>query len=67
MNKGNFEDKNTYVVIKQTRLMINTFVEIRREVLSGKIYYFAYGYLHPQYAGRISREIYDEMTRHTTS
>lgn len=67
MNQGNYEDKNTYEVIKKTRLMINTFVEIRKELATGKIYYFSYGYLYPQYAGRISKEIYEEMTKDTKS
>ena len=67
MNKGNYEDRTTYTVIKQTRLMINTFVEIRQELASGEIYYFAYGYLYPEYAGRISKEIYADMTKHLNS
>ena len=42
--------------LERIRLWTNTFIEIRQRVLTGEIYYRAYGHLKSELQGGITRE-----------
>ena len=63
VNEGNFQPSDSYVVLKKTRLMLNTFAEVRQSTSTGLIYYFAYGYLLDDLSGVIDRVRYRFLTR----
>ncbi|MCE7506978.1 hypothetical protein LZG75_12135 [Polynucleobacter sp. IMCC30063] len=62
-NEGNFQLSSSYEVLKKTRLLLNTFAEIRRSTSTGLIYYFAYGHLLGDLSGAIDRVRYRFLTR----
>lgn len=57
--QGNYEDPKTYKTLEKVRIMINTFIEKRRQLSDGEIYHFSYGYLSNEYSGRISQDVYE--------
>lgn len=63
MSRGNYEDRNTYVTLKKTRLFTNTNVEIRKKISDGSIYYFSYGHLSDKVSGVIDRLTYKVLSR----
>ena len=63
MSGGIHEDVERYTTLKKTRLWTNTYVEIRKKISSGSIYFFSYGHLSPEVSGVIDRLIYKVLTR----
>jgi hypothetical protein len=63
MSRGNYEDRNTFVTLKKTRLFTNTNVEIRKKISDGSIYYFSYGHLSDEVSGVIDRLTYKVLSR----
>lgn len=63
MSRGNYEERNTYVTLKKTRLFTNTNVEIRKKISDGSIYYFSYGHLSDEVSGVIDRLTYKVLSR----
>ena len=60
---GNYEDRDTYITLKKTRLFTNTNVEIRKKISDGSIYYFSYGHLSDKVSGVIDRLTYKVLSR----
>jgi len=63
MSRGNYEDRNTYITLKKTRLFTNTNVEIRKKISDGSIYFFSYGHLSDKVSGVIDRLTYKVLLR----
>jgi len=63
MSRGNYEDRNTYITLKKTRLFTNTNVEIRKKISDGSIYFFSYGHLSDTVSGVIARLTYKVLLR----
>ena len=63
MSRGNYEERNTYVTLKKTRLFTNTNVEIQKKISDGSIYYFSYGHLSDEVSGVIDRLTYKVLSR----
>ena len=63
MSRGNYEDRNTYITLKKTRLFTNTNVEIRKKISDGSIYFFSYGHLSDEVSGVIDRLTYKVLSR----
>ena len=63
MSRGNYEDRNTYITLKKTRLFTNTNVEIRKKISDGSIYFFSYGHLSDEVSGVIDRLTYKFLSR----
>ena len=62
-NQGNYEDRKTYLRLKKTRIMLNTYVEIRKNLSDGSIYLFSYGHLTAGASGVIDRAIYKMLIK----
>jgi len=66
MTLDNWGDPTThylYKTLKRTRLHINTIAEIRKNNVTGHIYFYAYGHLHKKVSGQIDRLTYKMLTK----